>query len=506
MPESIKTRPQRSILTPSDWRSDWIARAMAGTRLITLLFLLISLQLGVLGVVQAQQNLPDMGEPADNVLSPTQEKELGRQFMSQIRANLPLQNDTQINEYIQYLGNRLAASAQSRHLTAYNFFILDDKGINAFAIPGGYVGVNAGLIDAMTREEQLAGVLAHEVAHLTQRHHARAFESAGKNRMSTAAAILAAIIIGTSSPEAGQAALAAGLAISQQSAINYTRAHEYEADRIGIQILSKANYDPEAIAETFEIMRRKNSINSSGIQIEYLRTHPLDSNRIAEARSRAGQLPAPTGEIRQIDFKIIQARLKVVASRDDSRLQSEYKAQFDSNNSAAAGYALAMLAIKSKKFELAEGYSQKLNSRYPDNPYLQLLAGQIAFGKGELAKSEAVYEQLLSIYPSRFSIVEQYSEQLVSQRKLQKTRRLIRHYQRSNTNPHNRAWRILANVQEKLGDRSGSHESLAQFFYHYGYLASAEGQIKMALREVDTGSQDELRLRARLKEFQKQSK
>lgn len=242
------------------------------------------------------------------------------------------------------------------------------------------------------------------------------------------------------------------------------------------------------------------------MQIEYLRTHPLDSNRIAEARSRAGQLPEPTGEIRQIDFKIIQARLKVVASRDDSRLQSEYKAQFDRNNSAAAGYALALLAIKAKKFDLAESYSAKLNTRYPDNPYLQLLAGQIASGKGELAKSDAIHEQLISIYPSRFSIIEQYSEQLVSQRKLQKTRRLIRNYQRSNANPHNRAWRILANVQEKLGDLSGSHESLAQFFYNYGYVSSAEKQIKMALREVDSGSHDELRLRAQLKDFQEQLK
>lgn len=469
--------------------------------ILLVLLLLFSNTLSV-----AQQNLPDMGEPADTVLSPLEEKRLGRQFMRQIRARLPLQSDNQLNEYIQSLGNRLAAAAPNRTDTDYQFFILDEQSINAFAIPGGYIGVNAGLIVAMAREEQLAGVLAHEVAHLTQRHHARAFESAGKNRMSTAAAIIAAILISTSSTEAGQAALAAGLAISQQSAINYTRAHEYEADRIGIQILSSANYDPEAIAETFEIMRRKNTINGSGTEIEYLRTHPLDNNRIAEARSRASQLPPSRNEVKQENFRLMQARLRVLSSRDDARLESEYRMLYKRDQSTAAAYALTLLAVKNKKFKDAEKYINHVLALSPDNLYVQLLAAQVAYEKGEIVQSEEILEQLISVYPSRFSVVDQYAEQLVSQRKLQKTMQLIRRYQRRNANANNRAWRILANVQEKLGDSSASHESLANYFYNYGYLRSAEQQLKMALRDADAGSQNELRLRAQLKNIQEQLK
>jgi len=455
-------------------------------------------------LAMAQQNLPNMGEPADNVLSPIEERRLGRQFMAQIRARLPLVTDNQLNEYIQSLGNRLATSAPNRNGTEYNFFILGDQSINAFAIPGGYVGVNAGLINAMTREEQLAGVLAHEVAHLTQRHHARAFESAGKNRMSTVAAIIAAILISTSSAEAGQAALAAGLAISQQSAINYTRTHEYEADRIGIQILSSADYDPKAIAETFEIMRRKNSINSSGVEIEYLRTHPLDNNRIAEARSRASQLPPAKKEVNQANFRFMQARLRVLSSRDDTRLQNEYRTRYKRNGDSAAGYALALLANQGKRFNEAERYSAALVADFPSNPYVLQLAAEVAYGKGDYAESESILQQLLSVYPSRFSVIEQYSEQLVSQRKLQQTIHLVRRYQRNNDDANNRAWRILANVQEKLGDASASHESLSNYFYNYGYLKSAEQQLKMALREADAGSQNELRLRSRLERIQEQ--
>ncbi len=140
----------------------------------------------------------------------------------------------------------------------------------------------------MDQEEQLASVVAHEVAHVTQRHHARAFATGNRATLSTAAAILAAIIIGQASPQAGQAALAAGLAASQQSAINFTRSNEVEADRIGIEILANAGYDARAMAESFSILRRKNSLNTSNLQLEYLRTHPLDNNRIAEATDRAG--------------------------------------------------------------------------------------------------------------------------------------------------------------------------------------------------------------------------
>ncbi len=504
------------------------ARACAPARYATMRWrtAIFLLSMMLTGIVGSQQNLPEMGEPSDSVLSPAQERALGRSFMRQIRARLPLVSDSQINEYVQNLGTRLGSSATNRNGVDYRFFILADNSINAFAIPGGYIGVNAGLIDAMTREEQLAGVLAHEVAHLTQRHHARAFETAGKNRMSTAAAIIAAILIGASNPQAGQAALAAGLAISQQNAINYTRSHEYEADRIGIQILASAEYDPAAIAEAFEIMRRKNSINSSGAQIEYLRTHPLDSNRIAEARSRAAQMarskqlalsggtqnlgPASLDNAvparNQFDFRIVQARLKILSSRDDARLFREYQASYQRNKTPAVGYALALLAIKGKNFKKADSLVQALSANDRENYHLQLMRATIAQGMKDFQQSAAILEELISTYPSRYSSVEQYSEQLLSQGKLQKAQRVIREYQRDNTDPDPRSWRVLANIQERLGDKSGSHESLAAYFFQYGALKRSQQQIQMALRVVKAGSKDELRLRAQLKQIEQQLK
>ena len=162
-------------------------------------------------IVSAQQNLPDMGEPADSALSPVEEQLLGAQFMRQIRARLPLVRDVQITEYIQELGDRLVLSAGKSDPGKFTFFVIDDPQINAFAIPGGYVGINSGLIAAMAHEEQLASVVAHEIAHVTQRHHARSFATGSRATLSAAAAVLAAVIIGQASAQAGQAALAAGL-------------------------------------------------------------------------------------------------------------------------------------------------------------------------------------------------------------------------------------------------------------------------------------------------------
>jgi len=162
-------------LQTASWR--WLAVAIG-----------ICVSLSV-AAVSAQQNLPTMGEPADSALSPMEEKLIGAQLMRQIRARLPLVRDVQLTEYIQSLGDRLVLSTGRNDVEDFTFFIIDDPQINAFAIPGGYVGVNSGLIAAMQHEEQLASVLAHEIAHVTQRHHARAFATGNRTSITAAAAI-----------------------------------------------------------------------------------------------------------------------------------------------------------------------------------------------------------------------------------------------------------------------------------------------------------------------------
>ncbi len=446
----------------------------------------------------AQQNLPNMGEPADSTLSPLQERAMGAGFMRQIRASVPLINDVQLQEYIQNLGNRLALASGKTANTQFTFFIVKDKAINAFAIPGGYVGVNVGLIDAMDLEGQLAAVMAHEVAHVTQRHHARSFALGARNNMSAAAAILAAIVIGQASPQAGQAALAAGLAATQQSQVNFTRANEVEADRIGIEILANAQYSASGMAESFSILRRKNRLNTSAGALEYLRTHPLDNNRIAEARDRANS--QSTFEKRQqVDYQLFKARLAVLTEKNSSQLVRRFKASFNNQANIVNTYGLSLIMLRENRLDQSKRYMEELKKLTGEHFITQLLEADLLLAQNKYQQASNILQSQIELHPDRYSAVEKQITSLVRKRKHSDAKNLAKQYLRSVDQPNPLAWRELASIQEQLGDQAASHESLAQYFIGLNELYRAQSQLKLALRYVETASQDELRLQASLK-------
>ena len=474
----------------------WLNRAGAGL----LLGILLSLSAAA---VMAQQNLPSMGERADNALSPIEERQLGAQFMRQIRAQLPLIRDVQLTEYIQSLGTRLVNATGKTDTQDFTFFLIDDPQINAFAIPGGYVGVNSGLIAVMDQEEQLASVVAHEVAHVTQRHHARTFATGNRATLSTAAAILAAIIIGQASPQAGQAALAAGLAASQQSAINFTRSNEVEADRIGIEILANADYDARAMAESFSILRRKNSLNTSNLQLEYLRTHPLDNNRIAEATDRAGTKPR-IPRLNSPDYALFRARLAVLSTGDSGELMRTFLAQHQQNPTVGSSYALALIHQRANRPDEARRYLKELDSLISANPMVELLRADIV-GLDNQRSDDALLSALSELYPDRYSIVEKRLDQLTQDRRLGLAMQVANNYLRNTSRPDPLAWRQLASIQERLDDQAGSHESLARYFEALDELDRATSQLELALRQAPPASQDKLRLEASLKDLREKA-
>jgi len=455
-------------------------------------------------MISAQQNLPNMGEPADSALSPLEEQQLGAQFMRQIRARVPMVRDVQLEEYIQSLGMRLALASGKADTTGFTFFIIADEQINAFAIPGGYVGINSGLIEVMEYEEQLAGVVAHEVAHVTQRHHARAFATGNRASLSAAAAVLAAILIGQASPEAGQAALAAGLAATQQSSINFTRSNEIEADRIGIEILANAQYDASAMAESFSILRRRNSLNTSAGQLEYLRTHPLDNNRIAEASDRAAGL-RDQKRVDQIDFQLFKARLRVLTTRDSGQLMRTATARFKRKSDVGSAYSLALLHLRSNNLESANTWLEKLEKQAPSHPMAEMLRNEILEADGRGQSSRKRLTALSELYPDRYSIVEKLLEQQIKTRRLADAMDTANRYLRDASNPNPLAWRQLASIQQQLGDQASSHESLARYFEGLDELERAMRQLELALQQVPEASQDQLRLRAGLKALEQQA-
>ncbi len=454
----------------------------------------------------ARQNLPQIGEPADAALSPSVERAIGKSFMRQIRASVPLVRDIQVNEYMKSLGARLATNVDNPENHEFTFFVIQNPAINAFAIPGGFIGINSGLIEAMDQEDQLAAVVGHEIAHITQRHHARSVASSKRNRLTAVAAVLAAIIIGQSNPQAGQAALAAGLAASQQSIINFTRTNEYEADRIGIEILADADYRPVAMAEAFEILRRKNNLNASGIsQIEYLRTHPLDNTRIAEAGNRAEALPRSNRSVDTlVSFAIFKARIRVGTTRDSGQLERNYRALLDSPDKARrieATYALTMLDLQKRRFQSAVERIEPLLEQNPDNLNVQLLASRAWFAAGDADKSEKRLTLLASVFPQNYSIINMQVTQFLEKEEPDRARDALRYYLRTSAKPDSFAYRDLANVEQQIGNDSASHEALARYFTELNELGRARAQLVLALRTVNSGTSDQLRLNARLREL-----
>ena len=241
----------------------------------------------------AQVRLPDFGDAAEEELSPAEERVLGEAFMRAVRARLTLVDDPLVEQYVRSLGYRLVASSDRRDL-AFTFFVVEDSSLNAFAAPGGFIGVNSGLIAATRSESEFASVLAHEIAHVTQRHIARAIQHGSRSNLPVLAGILAAVIVGTQNVEAGQATAAAVIGSSAQRQINFTRHNEMEADRVGIRMLADAGFDPREMADVFE--KLQNAARYSQRPPEYLSTHP--SPRTESQRRETVRPGFPIGSTR----------------------------------------------------------------------------------------------------------------------------------------------------------------------------------------------------------------
>jgi len=200
-------------------------------------------------------DLPDIGDSTGGILSPEFERRLGQAFLSQVRKQADIVSDPEINNYIESIGYRLVSQSDNNE-QQFTFFVINDPLINAFAAPGGIVGINSGVVMNARSESELAGVVAHEIAHVTQKHMARSVEMSKQMSIPTLAAMLGAILVATQNPEAGQAALMAVQGASAQARINFTRANEQEADRIGIQLLVRAGFDPHGMAGFFRRLQQ----------------------------------------------------------------------------------------------------------------------------------------------------------------------------------------------------------------------------------------------------------
>ncbi len=405
------------------------------------------LMTGAAAAAPQEHNLPDIGSSAGEVLSPTKQAEYGAMTLAQLRHANYVLDDPLLDGWLQHVGQRLVSASDAAPQN-FTFFLLRERQINAFATLGGYVGVNAGLVLAAHSEDEVAGVLAHEISHVTQQHVLRAVERAQRDSLPILLATLGAIVAaqqagGNSQGDATSAALMTGLGLLQQRQINYTRNNEAEADRVGIRLLANAGYNPEAMADFFETLQsvvRMNQGDERAAVPGYLQTHPLTLSRISEARERAAKLeharvvvPAirsnnpllpsnlqittdtlrPSSSDGTGDFLWARERLRVLSAPTPAQALREYQQLRDKRALLPAehyGLALAHLLAGQASDALRE--LTPLSATRPDNVWLQIALGEAEAHSAHGADATRRFEALLARMPTHRALALSYARVL----------------------------------------------------------------------------------------------
>ncbi len=461
--------------------------------------LLFSLVLSLFSTVNFANNiiLPDIGDSAGNI-SPVEEYRTGEAVIRNIRRAGGIIDDPLIQSYLNDLGYRLVASSESQQ--PFHFFLINDSSINAFALPGGFIGINAGLILATKSESELAGVMAHEIAHVTQRHHARQYEQ-GSNSIPIIAALIAAMVLGSQDNDIGQAALASVAAGSAQKQINFTRTNEKEADRIGINLLINAEFNPHGMAAFFDTMDKQSRLYGDSIP-EFLRSHPVNPARIADAKHRANKYPNPLTAA-TTSYHLLRSRLKVLASDDKNGLLKSFATELQQGNyqnkeATRYGYALALQA--NKKYKKALQQTNLLLKKNSDQITYNLLKAKIETDALQYSAAIKTFQKLLKSYPGNNTINICYAETLLKANKINLAHKILQ-AQISSSTKTPKLYRLLAETQARLNEVASSHQSLAEHYYLLGQTHDAIKQLEIGLKTPKINFYLTSRLEARLKEF-----
>lgn len=464
------------------------------------LLLLLSLLLNPLTPVPAV-DLPSIGDPSERLITPDQERQLGEAFMRRLRQQVPFVDDPELDAYLNGLGNRLVANSDTPS-QRFTFFIVKDNAINAFAAPGGFIGTHSALILAARNESELAGVMAHEIAHVTQKHLVRAYDSASRMSLPTAAAILAAILIGTQSSEAGQAAIMSVQAGSIQQQINFTRANETEADNIGMQILAHSEFDPRGMPNFFERLYQSTRYYGDGLP-PFLSTHPVTTDRIAESLARADQ-ERPREIQDNLNFYLAQAKLRVLTAPDPGQAVTYYKQTKTDPPipTAARDYGLALALTRAGKHADASSILSRLAIADPDRIAYPLALAQIDQSTGRVSAALERYRHMLDLYPANPVLVQGYANALLYGKRYAEARQLIEQARRDQYRNDPSLYLLLAKAATGMGREIDAHEAMAEYYYLNGQTVSAVEQLTMASKLPGQDFYQASRIEARLQELQ----
>ncbi len=480
--------------------------------------LLIVFIIGTLGWLAAPRlpaqelSLPDLGSSAETLATPEELRRYGRQLLGSFRQAGLLYDDPLLDEYIETLGYRLVAHSRRPH-QYFRFFLIRDRTVNAFAAPGGYIGTYAGMVLLTEREDELAAVLAHEIAHITQNHTLRGAESASKASLPIMLGMLAALVAasqagGSSSGDAAQAAIVGGMGLMQQMQINYTRANEYEADRIGVQTLGAAGFDPFAQADIWVRMSRY-SRNYGQSPPEILRTHPFETTRIVEAKARAESVrmaPRPDTPGPGLDgrYELFRERLRVLTQAGERDLVEYYRTRLrEDPQNVYDRYGLALALSRRGSYAEAARLAADLEAEQPQTLAFALLQAEIDGRASREAQALARYAELNERHPDRAAILAPYAELLLKHGDREDAVRaanLLRPMIDRDTD-HASLYTLLGRAYEVSGDANRAAEAHALAAAYNGRFEDSLMQFERLQRRPDLDYYQRARVEARITEL-----
>lgn len=442
---------------------------------------------------RADAILPDIGGSGYSVISQQQEYQLGQAWARMLRGSSRIYQDAIVSQYVEELTWSLVTHSQlsDRRL---EIIVLDNSAINAFAAPGGIIGVHTGLLLTAQNEAQLASVLSHELAHLSQRHFAAQLEEQQRNKPLFLASLLGSILIAAADSQAGVAAIQASLGASASSKLSFSRQNEREADYIGMQTLTSAGYSPHEMAGMFSQLQQ--AARFSKVPPEFLLTHPVTQSRISDALNRAYSFKGKAKKQNSIDFNVAKARIQVNYAKDLDALITSYQDQLAKRNNDSVKYALAYAALKNDKLTLARQQMDSFSRPFKASLSSKLLTAELHTAEEDYEKANKILTSLRAVYPGNHAVSFIYAQNLLRLNQPRKASGVYRDLVENNPSD-SRAWYLLAESYGLEGNIVGLHEARIEFFLLTANIDKALQQVDFALKEPDLTPNEKARLQQR---------
>jgi predicted Zn-dependent protease len=449
------------------------------------------------GVGAEDMRLPDMGSPADAILSKSAEAQYGRAIMRDIRRSGMVVEDPQLTEYVNEIGHKIAAQTSDGD-QQFTFFVVKDARINAFALPGGYIGVHTGLLEATRSEDELAGVLAHEVAHVTQRHIARAIHASSRQSILSTAMMLGALVLGAtgSGGDVVQGALAISQGTAAQQRINFTRSNEYEADRIGIGALADAGFDPDGMASFFEVMSRQTPGAPDSRMPEFLSTHPVSTARIAEARVRARDLPRVNSQD-STNYGIARARVIVDSYETHDGAVAYYEKREYEDQTDIEKYGRAIAYQRAGQELEANRIFEDLVAKDQKVIAYHIGLGQTKFALQNYEGGMDTFDRAVTLFPRNVPLVLYYGESLLQVGQADRAHDMLLDLM-NNVPPTPEQIRLIARAANDAGDDAESLYYMSEYRLMIGDLIGGIGFLRQALSLPELQEIQRIRFEARI--------